>query len=155
MVFWDLGVLVLGQSLKSVLDNADHSLEPLFSMMQTYQWQAALSVAQTVECVLSLPAKEAFKSQSGLGPDVPITACHVTPTLVVTALQMAVEQIIHSQLSLDYGLLPDGVWDHHIGVLVKGLTSLQVTIGGSRTASVALHSLLRNYGDIISECWSI
>jgi hypothetical protein len=155
MVFWDLGVLVLAQNLKSVLNEADHSREHLISRMRTYQWQAALSVAQTVECVLALPTEEGFKPQSGLSAEVPITASHVTPSLVVTALQKAVEQIIDSQFSSDYGLIPDGVWDRHIGFLMKGLISLEVTIGGSRTASVALQSLMRNYGDILSECWSV
>ena len=154
IVFWDLGVLVLAEHLKCVLNEAYHSHESLISTMLTYQWQAALSVARTVECVLALPAEEAFKPHSGLSAEVPITACHVTPSLVVTALHKAIEQIIDLELSSDFGSTPDGVWDCHIGVLMKGLVSLEVTIGGSRTARVALQSLMRNYGDILCECWS-
>lgn len=154
IVFWDLGVLVLAQHLKSVLNEADHSHEQLISWTRTYQWQAALSVAQMVECVLSLPIEEAFKPQSGLSAEVPIFACHVTPSLVVAALQKAIEQIIGSQFASEEGLISDGVWDRHIRSLMKGLVSLEVTIGGSRTAGVALQSLMRNYGDILSECWS-
>lgn len=154
MVFWNLGVLVLAECLKSALSKLDHSCpHSLISKMRAYQWQAALSVAQTAECVLALRTEETFDPQSGLNAEVPITACHVTPGLMVAALQNAIEQIIDMQSFSDYGLIADGLWDRHIGFLMKSLLSLQVTTGGSRIASVAFQSLMRNYGDILCACW--
>jgi hypothetical protein len=82
----------------------------------------------------------------------------------VTALQKAIEAVI--QLQFDYNpdtdlfegsgviLMPDGTWDRQIDVLMKGLMSLDVTIGGSQTSSVALQLLMQRYGDILSECWT-
>jgi hypothetical protein len=154
MMFWDLGVLVLAENLKSALSKNDHSCEhSLISKMRTYQWQAALSVARTVECLLALPNEDIFNLQSGLNPEFSITALHATPGLMVAALQKAVEQIIDLQLSLDYGFILDGLWDRQIGILMKGFISLEVTIGGSRTVSRAFQSLMRKYGDILHECW--
>lgn len=114
-----------------------------------------MSMAYTVECVLSLPTAEAFKPFSGLDPEVPLTASHVTPTIVVLALQKAVEQIIDAKLSSGTNLDPDGIWDRSLGILMKGLVALGVTVGGSRTATVSIQTLMRTHGDILSECWFV
>ncbi|KAJ5519362.1 hypothetical protein N7453_001784 [Penicillium expansum] len=129
-----------------------------------YQHDAASCVAQVVECVLNLPAEEAFNLQNGLGAEVPLTAYHVTPSLAVTALQRAIESVIDLQLhscSVDDVsddnaklLIPDGIWDRQIDILTKGLMSLDVTIGGSQTCGVALKELMHKHGDILSECWT-
>ena len=155
MTFWDLGVLVFARDTKFTKCHADQLYEHFNLQMQVYQWRAALSVAQSAECVLALPATDAFNPQSGLHSDTPLTAAHVTPGTIVLALQNAVEQIIDLQSCSAYGLVPDGIWNRHIGSLLKGLVSLGVTIGGSRTADIAIQSLMRDYGDILSECWSI
>lgn len=48
----------------------------------------------------------------------------------------------------------DSVWQERVDVLVKGLLSLEVTIGGSQAVAPVLEDLLRRYGDVVSECWS-
>jgi hypothetical protein len=50
--------------------------------------------------------------------------------------------------------IPDGDWERQVDYLMKGLLSLDVTVGGSQTAGVVIQSLLRRYGDVISECWT-
>jgi len=156
MAFWDLGVLIFAEVLQPVTDNH------LTLEMQSYRQAATASIAQTIEHVLKLPIEEAFNLQNGLSADVPLIAYHVTPSLMAAALEKAVEHIILIQTSLSHdresaGIAGDPgheIWAHQIDCLMKGLLSLNVTVGGSQTAGVAFQSLMRNYGDIISECWT-
>jgi hypothetical protein len=163
-MFWNLGIFLLAE----VFENAREDLDPSVGQergptVREYQRKAALGVTQVVECVLDLPAEEAFNLQNGLGPEVPLTAYHVTPSLAATALQRAIESVIDLQLHSTHDaaalqgtaglLIPDGTWDRHIEILMKGLMSLDVTIGGSQTCGMALRALMRKHGDILSECW--
>jgi hypothetical protein len=165
VMFWDLGVLILAEILKPVMNELDYDCGPHWiSSMRAYQQEAVSSVARMVESVLTLPTEETFNLQNGLSAEVPIIAYHITPSLMVTTLQKAVEHIIDLQFSSNCSLeapegrmrtlTPDGVWDQQIDFLMKGLILLHVTIGGSQTASAAVQSLMRKYGDILSECWS-
>ncbi|KAK5193136.1 hypothetical protein LTR99_001792 [Exophiala xenobiotica] len=155
MIFWNLGLLVFAESSNSVLNECEYFHQHLISKIRALQQQAASSLTRTVECVFVLPTVGSWKPDSGLGVDVPITACHVTPSIAVTTLEKAIEQIIEVQSDSETGLIFDGVWNRHVAVLMKGLVSLEVTIGGSRIAGAALRSLMQRYGDIISECWSV
>ncbi|KAJ5753476.1 uncharacterized protein N7511_007629 [Penicillium nucicola] len=165
VMFWSLGIFHLDDVFKNACQYINDSDEQRFvPIIQTYQQEAASFVAQTVECVLTLPMEEAFNLQNGLGAEVPITAYHVTPSLAVTALQKAIEGVIQQQIHLSQDadlfeqgcgmLIPDGTWDRQLDVLMKGLMSLDVTIGGSQTSSMALQLLMRQHGDILSECWT-
>jgi hypothetical protein len=163
-MFWNLGIFLLAEVFKKVAQGLDFSVEQeIGPTIREYQRDSALSVAQVVECVLKLPTNEAFNLQNGLGAEVPLTAYHITPSLAVTALQRAIESVIGLQLhsrcddSLEndaHLLVPDGIWDRQIDILMKGLMSLDVTIGGSQTCGVALRGLMHKYGDILSECWT-
>lgn len=163
-MFWNLGIFLLVEVFKKVIKDLDSSVEQdVGPSVREYQRDAASCVSQAVECVLNLPAEEAFNLQNGLGAEVPLTAYHVTPSLTVTALQKAIESVIDLQLrsssddaSSDDAqfLIPDGVWDRQLDILLKGLMSLDVTIGGSQTVSVALGGLMHKHGDILSECWT-
>jgi hypothetical protein len=155
MIFWNLGLLVFAESSNSVLNESEYFHQHLISKIRALQQQAASSLTRTVECVFVLPTVGSWKPDSGLGVDVPITACHVTPSIAVTTLEKAIEQIIEVQSDSETGLIFDGVWNRHVAVLMKGLVSLEVTIGGSRIAGGALRSLMQRYGDIISECWLV
>ncbi|KAJ5319899.1 hypothetical protein N7508_000182 [Penicillium antarcticum] len=167
VMFWNLGIFLLDDVYKNACQYLNVADEQQFApIIRTYQQEAALCVAQTVECVLKIPAEEAFNLQNGLGAEVPITAYHVTPSLAVTALQKAIEGVIQLQLHTNYDagisegeggcgvVMPDGTWDRQIDVLMKGLMSLDVTIGGSQTSNMALRQLMQQYGDILSECWT-
>ncbi|KAJ5375689.1 hypothetical protein N7517_007695 [Penicillium concentricum] len=165
VMFWNLGIFLLAEVFKKVTEDLDPSVDQdIWSAVRDYQRDAASCVTQVVECVLNLPAEEAFNLQNGLGAEVPLTAYHVTPSLAVTALQRAIESVIDLQLhsNCDAGalednaqfLIPDGIWDRQIDILMKGLMSLDVTIGGSQTCGVALGELMRNHGDVLSECWT-
>jgi hypothetical protein len=82
---------------------------------------------------------------------------------MTTSIEKAVVYFARLQLSRGPGIgdfdndpdfLPGGQWHDQIDCLMKGLLSLEVTIGGSQEAGQVLKSLLYEYGDIISECWS-
>ncbi|KAJ5678054.1 uncharacterized protein N7477_003687 [Penicillium maclennaniae] len=159
MAFWNLGVLTFAEILQPLENTAIPDLLPT---MQSYRQVATYSMAEFIECVLQLPVEEAFNLQNGLGADVPLIAYHVTPSLMVTALEKTVEHIIDMQTSHNEKEMPfeilwdfrDETWTRHIDCLMKGLLSLDVTVGGSQTAGVAFQSLMRKHGDIISECWT-
>ncbi|KAJ5505027.1 hypothetical protein N7463_007901 [Penicillium fimorum] len=165
VMFWNLGIFLLAEVFEKVTKDLPHSVgQEIGPAVREYQRDAASCVTQVVECVLNLPTEEAFNLQNGLGAEVPLTAYHVTPSLAVTALQRAIESVIDLQLhsNCDAGVLdddahhmiPDGVWDRQIDILMKGLMSLDVTIGGSQNCGVALRGLMHNHGDILSECWT-
>ncbi|KAF9893552.1 hypothetical protein FE257_010864 [Aspergillus nanangensis] len=157
---WNLGVLALAESLNPLLKAGDSNRElPELSNMHTCRQEAISSVVQTVESVLSLPTEEAFNVQNGLSADVPIIAYHITPGLISAALEKTVEHILTLQFPDGWeegceNPFFDGTWSHQINIIMKGLVSLSVTIGGSQTAGVALQRLMQRYGDILSECWS-
>lgn len=155
LIFWDLGILVLAEVLRTISYTTNPPDQQLVSQMQNYRWESSVSVARTIEAVLNLPTAEAFEPSSGLDPEVPLTASHVTITTIVSALQKAIEHIIDCKLALDDDLFPDGSWDRCLGILMKGLVALGVTVGGSRTATVSIQTLMQTYGDILSECWFV
>ena len=159
MAFWNLGILIFAEILQPLGNSAIPDL-PL--KMQACRRDATSSIAGIIERVLQSPVEEAFNLQNGLSVDVPLIAYHVTPSLMVTALEKAVEHIIDMQISYKHNEEPvdsslgshDETWTRQIDCLMKGLLSLDVTVGGSQTAGVAFQSLMRKHGDIISECWT-
>ncbi|KAJ5160069.1 uncharacterized protein N7482_007073 [Penicillium canariense] len=151
---WDLGVLVLADTVQVFAHGLCRYSHPaLFSCIQSYGNEAASSVASTIGCMLLLPTEERFNLQNGLGAEVPIIAYHVTPGIMSATLERAVEHVVKLRLSSP-GDSDDMLQDHQIDRLMKGLVSLDVTIGGSQTAGVAMQSLMHKYGDAISECWT-
>jgi hypothetical protein len=159
---WDLGALVLAELMPPFADEINRSHKSnLISRIRASQKEAATSVSQTIECMLTLPAEETFNLQNGLSAEVPIMAYHVTPSIMTAALEKAMEYVLesrvaHSGRSNDNAPdpIPDGVWERQVDCLMKGILSLDVTVGGSQTAGVVMQSLIRRYGDVISECWS-
>ncbi|CAG8371330.1 unnamed protein product [Penicillium salamii] len=153
-MFWSLGIFLLADVYQGATKHLKEEFEQHNSpIIRKYQAQAVSLVARVVECVHDLPAEELFNLQNGLSADVPITAYHVTPSLAVTALEKAIESVISLQ-SHQQIIMPDGIWDRQIDFLMKGLLSLNVTIGGSQTCEVALRQLMSKHGDILSECWT-
>ncbi|OGM51321.1 hypothetical protein ABOM_000166 [Aspergillus bombycis] len=165
LTFWNLGVFVLTETLKPTMTARDpvcsHSV---FSKLQVYNEEAALSVTQIVEYVLSLPFEEIFNLQNGVSAEASVLSYHITPTLVAATFQKAIENILNMQLYLPCGVgtlderslsyNADFTWKQHIDTILKGLVSLDATIGGSQASAVAIRSLMQSHGDIISECWS-
>jgi hypothetical protein len=161
---WNAGILVLAEALKPFVDLVSHNLsQEIGQSVRIHEREAVSSVAQIIESVLALPIEEAFNLQHGLAPESPITAYHLTPSVITTALGKAVVHTINLRFSLSPGLgrtdgdpdfSSDGSWRRQIDCLMKGLMSLDVTIGGSQTLGLVLRSLMHEYGDIISECWS-
>lgn len=135
----------------------------LRQLLRKFQQQAAFSVAQITKCVLDSPIEEGFNLRNGLAMEAPITAYHVTPSVMTTAIEKAVLYLVQVQVSkasemtksnTDSNSIKEDLPHRHIDCLMKGLLSLEVTIGGSQEVGRVLKSLLQDYGDIISECWS-
>ncbi|KAJ6160764.1 hypothetical protein N7470_004160 [Penicillium chermesinum] len=164
VVPWNSGVLVLAEALEPFVNPMSHILsQEIGQSIRTHEREAVSSVAQMIECVLALPIEETFNVQHGLAPEAPITAYHLTPSVITTALGKAVVHTINLQFFSSPGLgktdgdpdfSSDGSWRRQIDCLMKGLVSLDVTIGGSQTFGLVMRSLMQEYGDIISECWS-
>lgn len=123
--------------------------------MRIYQAEAVSSVTKTVECVLSLAPDSAFNIENGLDAEVPLIAYHITPSLTATVYQKSIETLMHFQQSPLYtGEIVDEDWQSQVDIVLKGLSSLGVTVGGSEAAERVLQSLMPRYGDILSECWT-
>ncbi|PGH19378.1 hypothetical protein AJ80_04019 [Polytolypa hystricis UAMH7299] len=175
-LFRNLVVLTFAEILNPLTDAVcPNGGGPLFStseQLRVYQQDAISSVARMVDCLLNSPIDEVFNLENGLSAEVPLLAYHVTPSLTATVLQKAIEQsiglletssakyypsaapLVDMDRVQDSTNLDGNLKQQQIDVLMKGLVSLDVTIGGSYTANVALQSLMRKYGDILSECWS-
>jgi len=138
------------------LGDYDSPTDPhVTSTIRSYQEEAVSSVSRTVERVLSLPTEELFNVENGLSAEVPILAYHITPSLTATTFQKTIENIVslHSyQENANQGV--DSIWHRQIDIVMKGLCSLDVIVGGSQVASAAIQSLMRQHGDILSECWT-
>ncbi|KAB8226261.1 Alpha/beta hydrolase family-domain-containing protein [Aspergillus novoparasiticus] len=165
MMFWNLGIFVLIDTLKPTMTGTNQPCShSIFSKLQTYNEEAALSVARTAECVLSLPFEKIFNLQNGVSAEASVLSYHITPTLVAVTFQKAIEAILDMQLYPPCGegilndrslsLHADSTWKQHIDTIMKGLVSLDVTIGGSLASGVAIQNLMQIHGDIISDCWS-
>lgn len=163
-IFWDFAVLILAESVTATI-NSSYSIEShLVSSMHAYQMEAVSSIARTVDRMLSIPTEESFNLQNGLNAEVPIIAYHITPILTAATFEKAVENIISLHFaplcgtdvreneSLDAPT--EHAWKQQVDIIMKGINSLSVTVGGSEAANIVSQSLLRRHGDILSECWS-
>ncbi|KAE8356371.1 Alpha/beta hydrolase family-domain-containing protein [Aspergillus coremiiformis] len=153
LMFWNLGVFVLTETLKPAMIgfNSPWSCD-VFARLQAYTEEATSSVARTVQNVLSLPVEEIFNLQNGMSTEATIFTYHITPSLMAAALQKTIEAIVGMQ---PYLLVDaDALWKEQINITMKGLVSLEVTVGGLHAARAAIGKLTRDHGDIISECWS-
>ncbi|GLA26290.1 hypothetical protein AnigIFM63326_003109 [Aspergillus niger] len=154
VLFWDLSILILAEAL--ALDRESDSVDDtIITSMRIYKAEAVSSVTKTVECVLSLAPDSAFNIENGLDAEVPLIAYHITPSLTAAVYQKSIETLMHSQQSPLYtGEIVDEDWQCQVDIVLKGLSSLGVTVGGSEAAERVLQSLMPRYGDILSECWT-
>lgn len=82
MTFWDLIILILGEVLRPFTNEIHNCCEPTLVLpIREYPDEAASSIAQTIERVLTLLTEETFNLQNGLSAEVPLIAYHVTPGL--------------------------------------------------------------------------
>ncbi|KAE8149501.1 hypothetical protein BDV25DRAFT_130329 [Aspergillus avenaceus] len=160
-MFWDLGVLVLVESLKPIVGRHHHLLDPtLPSTIRAYQGDSVISLSRTAESLLSLRPEELFNIQNGMVAEAQITSYHITPILVATTFQKAIGNVIDMRFSsgsrYSFGIeaTDDKGWMHQIDIMMKGLSTLDATIGGAQVANMAIKKLMREHGDILSECWS-
>ncbi|GKZ44426.1 hypothetical protein AbraIFM66951_006591 [Aspergillus brasiliensis] len=152
--FWDLSILILAEAL-ALCRESDSAHDTITTSMHAYQAEAVSSVTKTVECVLSLPPDTAFNLENGLDAEVPLIAYHITPSLTAAVYQKTIETLMYSQQSPLYtGEIANNVWQRQVDTVLKGLSSLGVTVGGSEAATRVLQSLMPQFGDILSECWT-
>ncbi|CAI7596951.1 unnamed protein product [Penicillium pancosmium] len=161
VLFWDLGVLTLAQSLESYTKKGHLIHDSTVRSMRVYQEEAVLSVTRTVECVILLPTEDIFNLENGLGAEVPLISYHITPRLTAMVFEKAIETLIYlhdSRVypanSLQIDPTDSNIWQRRIDILLKGISSLNVIVGGSEAATSAFQSLMPRHGDILSECWT-
>ncbi|PWY73970.1 prefoldin subunit 2 [Aspergillus eucalypticola CBS 122712] len=154
VLFWDLSILILAEAV--ALSRGSGSVDDtIITNMRSYQAEAVASVTKTVDHVLSLPPDSAFNLENGLDAEVPLIAYHITPSLTAMVYQKTIETLMDSQQSpLHTGETADEVWQRQVDIVLKGLSSLGETVGGSEATTRVLQSLLPRYGDILSECWT-
>ncbi|KAF3407855.1 hypothetical protein DPV78_001137 [Talaromyces pinophilus] len=156
-LFWELSVLILDE----LLDSCTRENDPVYDFpiinMHAYRAEVVSSVANIVGRVLSLPTEQIFNLENGLDAEVPILAYHITPSLTATVFQKTIERLIHSE-NLEScaanSLGMDPVRQRQIDIVMKGLSSLSVTAGGSEVATAVLQSIMSRHGDILCECWT-
>ena len=132
--------------------------------LHSCQWTAGSCLAQLMRCVSAQPSLEVFNQANGLDVELPMTGYHLTTELMVTSLRQAIEKLIDlrhnadfdltSSQDLDLGVIVEEQWKESIDYLMKGLLSLDVTVGAAQAVICASHDLIRAYGDILSDCWS-
>lgn len=156
-LFWELSVLILDE----LLDSCTRENDPVYDFpiinMHAYRAEVVSSVANIVGRVLSFPTEQIFNLENGLDAEVPILAYHITPSLTATVFQKTIERLIHSE-NLEScaanSLGMDPVRQRQIDIVMKGLSSLSVTAGGSEVAAAVLQSIMSRHGDILCECWT-
>lgn len=164
VIFWNFAVLILTESVMAAM-NSPHYIElDLMPTINAYQTDAVSSIARTVDRMLSIPTEEGFNLQNGLCAEVPVIAYHITPILTAATFEKAIETIIRVQFTPLYGahVQQDAplntptkhIWKQQVDIIMKGISSLTATVGGSEAANTVSQSLLRRHGDILSECWS-
>ena len=134
------------------------------SRLRSSQWTAGSSLTQLMRQVLAQPSLEMFNRCNGLSVDLPLTGYHLTTELMVTSLRLAIERLIDLRHIADFDLTsPEDLgfrltveerWKDSIDCLMKGLLSLDGTVGTSSAVSRASQKLIKSYGDILSDCWS-
>ncbi|KAJ6000070.1 hypothetical protein N7481_000479 [Penicillium waksmanii] len=129
--------------------------------MRVYQEEAVLSVTRTVERVILLLTEDIFNLENGLGAEVSLFSYHITPRLTAMVFEKAIETLIYlhdSQVcpanSLQIDPTASSIWQRRIDIVLKGISSLNVIVGGSEAATAAFQSLMPQHGDILSECWT-
>lgn len=143
------------------MEDGDHDYGSTILKVRTCCEEAVSSVTRTVERVLSLPTDETFNRENGLSAEVPLLAYHITPRLTAAVFQKTIDRLISSRNGEGCAENPhpmdptaDPVFRRQIDALLKGLTSLSVTVGGSEAAAAVFQDLMPRNGDIISECWT-
>jgi hypothetical protein len=131
-----------------------------------YQRTAVSSMTTISRCILDTSASGEHAIFDTTEGSLPLIAHHANTSLVVMALVKGVEHAIKLNASLQSTPKPSstGVIDEELSAawislsglkpLLSCLLALQTTVAGSRTARRALRTLLRQYGDILMDCWS-
>lgn len=137
----------------------------LLDTLHAYRRTATSAITRLSTRLLADPFPEESLLCDDLDVGSRMTGYHLTPDLAVVAVRKAIEAHIsleprtdfdnfdHSDLHGDHDTNVQQ-WKEDLDRLLKGLVALKASIGGTQSAGQALESLLRKYGDILSECWS-
>ncbi len=152
------------------LEQATPFLDPLSavtmkSKISQYRWSGIQSIAAMASNLLALSPDEAVTHETGISSDIPIFSYHATSHLIIRSLVKAIEVAVALQNSTKclhgsgigqgIDIDPKLTWSRCIKSLLTCLISLEASIWGSHNARAALQSLMRKYGDTLSECWTV
>ena len=163
VLFWNTGILCWFESV-AVAQSLHVPLQDRGLITEAYEHrldavQALTTVAGYIVSILRVEeADDSSSTQSGI----PFIACHVNTALVVMALVKAIEHTVQTastssrsthETSTTAGL-PRHLTRSPKGLLIC-LSELDVTMAGFHDARPALQGLMRRYGDILMDCWSL
>lgn len=152
------------------MHHVSHLLEPdlgqdMCSKADTMQEAAVTFVLTTARRIVDVSANGEFKLINSVQAKLQFVSHHANTALVVMALVKGIEHTIDLNLSKQsknsQALVVPGSttsarpnWVASIKPLLTCLVALESTVSGVFTARPALKGLLRQYGDILMDCWS-
>lgn len=165
VLLWNLGLLTITEiPIEFTHIHTTTEGQPLSTTLRAYQRTAISTITQLSKHILADPFPENTTLCDDLDVETRMTGYHLAPDLAVVAVRKAIEQqvrlgprgdVVFDDQGNDMSDCVDAEqWMDSLDHLVKGLLALKVSVGGSQSAGFALESLLRDHGDILSECWS-
>lgn len=165
MLFWNLGHLCLVEQIHYV----SHLLAPdvgqtLLSKADALQEDAVTFALAIARRIVDVSANGTFKLINSIQAKLQFVSHHANTALVVKALVTGIEHTIDFNLSKQphntqtrisgSSTYPQSNWVASIKPLLTCLVALESTVSGAFTARPALQNLMRQYGDILMDCWS-
>ncbi len=165
LLFWKLSNLLLVEQLHqaaAMLPAIEQ--QAILKKAQSYQQAAVNSLLVVAQRIVDVSALGKFRLINSVQAKMHFISHHANTTLVVLALQKAVEHTIDIHVSsagqndLCSGAFPDAAansdWIANMKPLLTCLLTLDSTVSGAITARPALQNLMQQYGDILMDCWS-
>lgn len=165
LLFWTLSQLCLVEQMHHVSNILEPGLDQDMRLKaDTLQEAAVTFVLATARRIVDVSANGEFKLINSVQAKLQFVSHHANTALVVMALVKGIEHTIDLNLSkqsknsqipvLGSTTYARPNWIASIKPLLTCLVALESTVSGAFTARPALKDLLRQYGDILMDCWS-
>ena len=154
VMFWNLGVLCFVETIQSTCGDLANLCPNVFATLRYYQQKITSSFGEVSRLIMSSSAESDIWILDNTELKKPFMAHHANTQLVVMALQKAIEHTI--DLHCDAVEISDENLDlmQSLKPVVWCLWTLERTSAGRCTARLALMKLMKQYGDILMECWA-
>jgi hypothetical protein len=165
ILFWESAKLLLVEQLHRASTTLPTiECQALLNRADGYQRAAIASLHAIAQQIVETTASGGIKQIDSVQAKMHFICQHANTALVVQSLCKAIEHTIDLNISAIgtndmpfctlSGVLPNANWIAGMKPLLMCLLTLDSTVSGALTARPALKDLMRQYGDIIMECWS-